>query len=126
MSDQPADAAPPCFEDSLAELQRIVHHLEEGDLGLEKSLLQFQEGIRLLRNCYRILEQAEQKIEILTGADAAGNPVTEKFDASATFAGLEKPAKQPGRRRGAVQNDPPDNTTTPAPDAGGGFQGGLF
>src|SRR5262249_24989278 len=107
MPDHAADAAPPCFEDSLAELQRIVHRLEEGNLGLETSLLQFQEGIRLLRNCYQILEQAEQKIEILTGADAAGNPVTEKFDASATFAGLEKPAKQPGRRRGTVQNDSP-------------------
>jgi hypothetical protein len=39
----------------------------------------------------------------LTGADAAGNPVTEPFDASATFEGAEKPAKKPGRRRGGIK-----------------------
>src|ERR1700736_5503809 len=99
MSEQPEVGAPQSFESSLAQLQKIVQELEEGHLGLELSLSRFEEGIGLLRSCFRILEQAEQRIEILTGQDAAGNPVTSPFDATATFAGSEKPARKPGRRR---------------------------
>lgn len=99
------DSTAPSFEGALSQLQQIVHDLEEGELGLEPSLARFEQGIRLLRNCYQILEQAEQKIEILTGQDAAGNPVTAAFDAAATFEGTEKPAKKPGRRRAATKTE---------------------
>jgi exodeoxyribonuclease VII small subunit len=109
MSDTPTEDTPQTFECSLALLQQLVHELEEGNLGLETSLSRFEDGIRLLRSCYRILEEAEQKIEVLTGVDADGNVVTEPFDAKATFEGGEKPAKKPGRRR-----------APPKPEANGG------
>ena len=69
--DQPADTNPPelSFEDSLAELQRIVEELEQGALGLEESMRRFEQGIAFLRGCYKTLEEAKQKIEILTGTD---------------------------------------------------------
>jgi exodeoxyribonuclease VII small subunit len=105
MPDTPADDTPQTFECSLALLQQIVHELEEGNLGLETSLARFEDGIRLLRNCYQILERAEQKIELLTGVDATGNVVTEPFDAQATFEGGEKPAKKPGRRRAPAKSE---------------------
>lgn len=108
------------FEGALTQLQEIVHDLEEGDLGLEPSLARFEEGIRLLRNCYQILEQAEQKIEILTGQDAAGNPTTVPFDATATFESAEKPAKKPGRRRSAAKGD--RAAVEPPPSEGEGRQ----
>ena len=115
---EPLDVdGPQTFEGSLTHLQQIVHDLEEGQLGLEASLSRFEEGIRLLRSCYRILEQAEQRIEVLTGHDAAGNPVTAPFDATATFEGGEKPAKKPGRRRTVAKPDSPASETPPAPDA---------
>ncbi len=124
---QPAnDDALPTFEGSLAELQQIVQDLEDGKLGLEASLSRFEAGIGLLKSCYRILEEAEQKIEILTGVDAEGNPATAPFDASATFAGGEKPAKKPGRRRGATKVDPPADARTPGPDSSSREEGGLF
>ena len=126
MSQPPNDDAPPTFEQSLSELQQIVHDLEEGNLGLEASLARFEEGIRRLRSCYRILEQAEQKIEILTGVDAEGNPVTEPFDASATFEGSEKPAKKPGRRRGTAKGDGPSREPPASSDPGERESGGLF
>src|SRR4029077_1584254 len=107
MPDLPLDPAPPTFEGALTELQKIVHDLEEGNLGLETSLSRFEEGIRLLRSCYRILEQAEQKIEILTGVDATGIPLPKPFAATATLEGGEKPAKKPGRRRGAAKGESP-------------------
>lgn len=82
------------FEDSLGELQQIVARLEDGSLHLEESMLQFEQGVGLLRQCYQVLESAEQRIEILTGADREGNPKTAPFDGSATFdssAGTSRP-----------------------------------
>lgn len=85
---QSTDAAAPAstFEDSLAELQQIVGELEDGTLGLEESLRRFEQAVILLRRCYQVLEQAEQRIEILTGRDDEGNPATAPFDTSATLA----------------------------------------
>jgi exodeoxyribonuclease VII small subunit len=109
------DAAGLSFEAALTNLQEIVHDLEEGDLGLEPSLARFEEGIRLLRNCYQILERAEEKIEMLTGQDASGNPVTVPFDATATFEGAEQPAKKPGRRRRSAKGEGEGAAAEPAP-----------
>lgn len=105
-------ASPVNFETSLEQLQSIVHELEEGRVGLETSLARFEEGVRLLRHCYQFLEQAEQRIEILTGADAQGNPITAPFDATATFdTGEKNGGGKPGRRKPApkssVEVDPP-------------------
>ncbi len=111
---EPMNDSAPSFEGALSQLQQIVHDLEEGELGLEPSLARFEEGIKLLRNCYLILEQAEQKIEILTGQDAAGNQLTSPFDATATFEGTEKPAKKPGRRRTAAKGDAAEPAPTEA------------
>lgn len=91
--DQPE---PPNFEQSLNELQQIVTQLEGGTLGLEQSLAEFERGVKLLRTCYRVLENAEQKIELLVGFDAQGEPVTEPFDAAATYDAKEQTV---GRRR---------------------------
>lgn len=54
------------FEKSIAELQDIVVQLEKGELPLEDSLKQFEKGITLARQCQDILDQAEQKIELLS------------------------------------------------------------
>jgi len=122
---EPDVDTPQNFEKSLSQLQQIVHDLEDGQLGLEVSLARFEEGIQISRHCFRILEQAEQRIEILTGQDAAGNPLTAPFDATATFEGGEKPAKKPGRRRAAAKPDPQgdggEQTEGDAPAGGGLF-----
>ena len=55
------------LEGSLAELERIVRALEEGDLTLEESLKAFERGVSLVRRCNSLLDGAEQRIEILTG-----------------------------------------------------------
>ena len=53
------------FEDALARLETIVGQLEKGDLPLEDSLKIFEEGVRLSKNCLKLLEEAERKVEIL-------------------------------------------------------------
>jgi exodeoxyribonuclease VII small subunit len=88
----------PTFEAGLAELQTLVRELEEGSLGLDESIARFERGISILRRCYQALERAEQKIELLTGFDRDGNPVTAPFDGTATLdAANGVPAKRPAK-----------------------------
>ncbi len=70
---EPQTATAESFEDSLTELQSIVSELEDGSLGLEASLVRFERGVGLLRQCHVILESAEQKIETLTRFEDAGS-----------------------------------------------------
>jgi exodeoxyribonuclease VII, small subunit len=66
------------FESSLANLEKIVRRLEEGDMPLEESLKLFEEGVRLSRECQERLNQAERRIEVLL-RDADGNPVLDEI-----------------------------------------------
>ena len=59
-------AKPEKFEASLEKLEKIVSRLEEGDLSLEASLTAFEEGMKLAKSCEERLNEAQQKIEILT------------------------------------------------------------
>jgi exodeoxyribonuclease VII small subunit len=88
-----ADNDTPTFEDALLRLDEIVHELEDGDLGLEASLARYEEGVKHLKACYQALEQAERRVELLTGVDADGNPIVQPFDADAAA-----PEEQIGRR----------------------------
>ncbi|MFN4258117.1 MAG: exodeoxyribonuclease VII small subunit [Gemmataceae bacterium] len=67
------------FEQALTELERIVRELEDGQIGLEESLAHYEHGIGLLKHCYAILQQAEQRILLLTGVDEQGQPLTQPF-----------------------------------------------
>jgi exodeoxyribonuclease VII small subunit len=108
------DQAPERFEDALEDLQEIVGRLEDGSLGLDESMRQFERGVRLLRQCYEVLDRAEQRIEILTRIDENGRPVTEPFDATAT---AETSQSAAGRRKRAKRSERPD----PDDDAGALF-----
>ncbi len=85
---------PGTFEQSLAELESIVHQLEDGQIGLAEALARYEQGVRHLKHCYQLLERAERKIELLTGVADDGTPITEPLVTEA--AGLEESA---GRRR---------------------------
>jgi exodeoxyribonuclease VII small subunit len=75
-----AAAEVPTFEKSLQELERIVDELEAGDLGLGDALDAYEQGIKHLKQCHKLLEQAERRIELLSGVDASGNPIAEPFE----------------------------------------------
>ena len=57
--------APVKFEQAMARLETIVGELEKNDLSLDESLKIFEEGIRLSKNCLKILEEAEHRVEVL-------------------------------------------------------------
>jgi len=54
------------FESAIAELEKIVKQLEEGDMALDKSLTLFERGVELSRYCHEQLSAAERRIEVLT------------------------------------------------------------
>jgi exodeoxyribonuclease VII small subunit len=57
------------FDQLLQQLRGIVERLEGGNLSLEQSLAAFEEGVRLSRAGARILDAAEQRVEILLRDD---------------------------------------------------------
>src|SRR5438094_5082977 len=72
------------FEQALAELERIVRELENGQIGLEGSLNHYEKGVSLLKRCYGQLQQAEQKIVLLRGLDSDNQPITQPFEVAPT------------------------------------------
>ncbi len=57
------------FNKGLVELEEIVKTMESGDLSLEDSLKYFEKGVALTKQCQVALNNAEQKISILTAED---------------------------------------------------------
>ena len=57
------------FEKNMSDLENIVTELEKGDLNLDESISKFEEGIKISKECNKILEDAEKKITILLQKD---------------------------------------------------------
>jgi len=55
----------PALEESLAEISKLIDKMEHGELTLEQSLDCFERGITLIKHSQKILEKAEQKVQIL-------------------------------------------------------------
>ena len=53
------------FDQVLDRLRQVVSRLEQGSLSLEQALLAFEDGVRLSRRGGEILDQAEQRVELL-------------------------------------------------------------
>ena len=66
------------FEEQMENLEKIVGELEKGELNLDDSVAKFEEGIKISKECNKILEQAEKKITILVNKD--GELKEEKFE----------------------------------------------
>ena len=62
------------FEEALEELERLVSSMEEGELSLEDSMMAFEKGIKLTRECQTALQKAEQKVQILLNESGETQP----------------------------------------------------
>ena len=69
------------FEGSMARLEEILSLLERGDAPLDQAMALFEEGAKLLRECTRQLDEAEQRVTLLT-AGKDGEIVEEPFAGS--------------------------------------------
>lgn len=55
----------PQLEESLTEITQLIEKMEHSEQTLEQSLSNFERGIILVKNCQKILQEAEQKVQIL-------------------------------------------------------------
>ena len=53
------------FEDKMQQLEQVVSELEKGDMNLDESLVKFEDGMKLAKECNKILEDTEKKVTIL-------------------------------------------------------------
>jgi exodeoxyribonuclease VII small subunit len=104
---RPPERETPSFEEAMSQLEAIVHQLEEGQIGLAESLDCYERGVRLLKQCYQLLEATERRIELLAGVDAQGNPILKEFDDEAT---LQRQTRGSGNRRRPARKPPPDQS----------------
>lgn len=82
------------FEESLKRLEGIVSLLESGRAELAVSLERYEEGVRLLRRCRALLDDAGRRIEIVKKLGDSGPVLTEQADILA----LQSDDAAPGRR----------------------------
>jgi len=54
------------FSEKMNELDKILKNLEGEAVSLEDALAEFERGIGLVKECRRYLEEARQKITVLT------------------------------------------------------------
>ncbi len=94
-SDADAEETTPGFEQSLEDLEAIVRRLEHGGGSLDEALDEYARAIGLLKSCHQRLEEAQRKVEMLSGVDAEGNP---KFTG---FGGFDGAGPRGGRTAGA-------------------------
>ena len=55
----------PTFEESLAELESIVSAIEQGKIGLQDAIAQYEKGMKLIQRCRTVLAEAEAKVQQL-------------------------------------------------------------
>ncbi len=57
------------FEEAMSRLEAVVAQLEKSECGLDQSLKLFEEGAGLAGMCEQLLDQAEQKVNLLLAND---------------------------------------------------------
>lgn len=66
------------FEDKIKELEDIANLLESGNLNLDESMKEFEKGMKLSKECTKILDEAEKRIMILVNDN--GDFKEEKYE----------------------------------------------
>ncbi len=84
------------FETAIGRLERLVEEMEASDLPLERLIVNYEEGIQLVKTCQQKLAEAEKKIEIIR-RKANADPELQPFD----------PEAQPGSAAGQPGSTPP-------------------
>ena len=57
------------FETALKKLEEVVEKLESGEVSLDQSLKLFEQGISLVRQCSKRLDEVEGKVQVLVSDD---------------------------------------------------------
>jgi exodeoxyribonuclease VII small subunit len=61
----------------MEQLESIVERVEEGQVGLEQALAEYERGVGLVKRCREVLQRAELRVEELStliAQDSGQNP----------------------------------------------------
>lgn len=79
----------PSFEIAYKRLEAILEKMNSGNLGLDESLVLYEEADQLIHHCTKMLDAAEKKIQIMmknrSGSlelDEEGAPTLQNFESS--------------------------------------------
>ncbi|EES90564.1 exodeoxyribonuclease VII small subunit [Clostridium botulinum C] len=64
------------YESLMSKLQEVVNEMESEEISLENSMKNYEEGIKICNKLYKMLNEAEAKIKVLSGnqeKEFAGN-----------------------------------------------------
>ncbi|AEB75939.1 exodeoxyribonuclease VII small subunit [Clostridium botulinum] len=64
------------YESLMSKLQEVVNEMESEEISLESSMKNYEEGIKICNKLYKMLNEAEAKIKVLSGNEEkefAGN-----------------------------------------------------
>lgn len=87
------------FETAIGRLESLVEEMEAEDLPLERLIVNYEEGIKLVKTCQQKLAEAEKKIEIIR-RKADADPELKPFDPEAqNQSAAEGEISQPPRRK---------------------------
>ena len=87
------------FESAIGRLEGLVEEMEGENLPLERLIVNYEEGIKLVKTCQQKLGEAEKKIEIIQ-RQAGADPELKPFDPEAK---ADSPA--PARKASAGPRD---------------------
>ena len=105
----------PSFEDSLDELDAIIHKMESRDLGLTESLAAYEKGVSLLRHLHEELSDIEQRVVTLVRIDEDGTPVFENATSSAESETVSRRTTTKGKARKATRKQQKTSTDQQGP-----------
>ncbi len=54
------------FEDAIQQIEAVIDRIESGEVGLEQSLVEYEQATKLIGRCRSILNTAQQRIDRLT------------------------------------------------------------
>ena len=63
---EPAAAPEPDLESAIVKLDVILAEMEAGKLPLQELISRYEEGVKLVKLCQAQLQQAEQRIQVVT------------------------------------------------------------
>lgn len=59
------EAKTPTLEETFSKIEEIIDQMEQPEVSLDASFQLYQQGIEQLKNCNRLLDEVEKKMQIL-------------------------------------------------------------
>ena len=74
------------FEESIERLEQIARALENQATPLDESLALYEEGVGLIKNCSKLLDEATEKVTVLGRDNETGEVIEKPFCESENMA----------------------------------------